>query len=369
MKTLALLLLVAAVGPGEETYGPYIRPTRGETHAMAVAHNRVLLAWSEIDPVTNRARIRIALLDSRGRRVGSITAFPATRATADAVAPSVATDGERFFVAWLEYDRVQQTMGVVVDASGAPIGTPRPYGPEQVISVQPSLPYVVWDGTSYQLWGSLSQLWGSVSAHILTPDGEIRPGERPVGRPSAVGSAHTFGYVGTKVTPIYTGCWLFRCQKIGERYDVVWAAGAESGTHDAGSLPISPVSMTPAGERFAVAWTGHLSVSFLLTGGTFHSIWAQPDMSVAPGIACDATDCVLAYGTASGDVQAVTFPIDQPHQTSMFTVAASERQEGAPQVHAIRDGRFLVTYRSDQGTARLAGRVVTLGESKRRAVR
>jgi hypothetical protein len=66
----------------------------------------------------------------------------------------------------------------------------------------------------------------------------------------------------------------------------------------------------------------------------------------------------------------VTFPVARPHETSLFTVAASERQERAPQVHAMRDGHFLVTYQSDQfNDARLSGRVVTVGAVKRRSVR
>jgi hypothetical protein len=362
MNTLAVLLLLVNVGSVEQTYGPYLRPGRGDLQAMVVADERALLAWSEVDRQTGRAAIHTALLDARGGLVGGMNVFPAGKASADALGPAVAPNGDGFLVTWIELDHRQQLRGVALDANGTQIGAPRAYTVDAPILEAVTMPTVAWDGSAYRVWGPLNALKITATGEVDTIGGPAAT------RPSAVAPDHAFAFVTTNYYGFAPGCWFSSCFQ--SKYLISWNARGTSGSHWAGNDTVSKLGVTPAGNQFAMAWGVPLGVSFLLTDGKYGSIWAEPNLDVAPGIACDATDCVVAYGTRSGDVQGVTFPIARPHETTLFTVAASERQERAPQVHAMRDGQFLVTYQTDQfQDAKLSGRIVTLGAVKRRSVR
>lgn len=122
----SLLLFLAAeaaaqvVSPIEQSYGPYRRPMEGYQPAMAVARDRVLLAWSESLTPGAPAQIRIGLLDFHGRLVSPIT----TLATSSEVtSPVVTTDGTSFRVAYVEG---RYSYAVDVDEQGTPLGPPRP---------------------------------------------------------------------------------------------------------------------------------------------------------------------------------------------------------------------------------------------------
>jgi hypothetical protein len=311
MHALALLVLMATVGSTEQSYGPYRPPARGDAHSIAVARNRMLLAWSEIPSDSGRAAIHIALLNSQGRLVGSIHTIPAARATADALEPVVTSTATGFTVTWRESDATPQIMSLSVDAAGVPIGTP------QVIERRP------------------------------------RQGSRALLR-VGVGLA--------------LGC--ANCGPLVPHYFIDWTNGSRKGTYDTGKELIHAIGVTRDGEPLAVVWSVPRAVVFFVPDRGTGSVWAEAEFSAAPGIACDATDCVIAYGSASGDVHGITFPVQHPTWTSVFTIAASERRERAPQVHLLRDGRFFVTYQSDGvGGRMLSGRLVSLDETKRRAMR
>ncbi|MFP5245068.1 MAG: hypothetical protein ACLGH0_00135, partial [Thermoanaerobaculia bacterium] len=94
------------------------------------------------------------------------------------------------------------------------------------------------------------------------------------------------------------------------------------------------------------------------------------DLTYAPGIGCDSTDCLIAWSTTAGDIYAM---ILDGTVLAPFPLATSARLEAQPHVVAMRDGRFVVLYTSGGiGDSMLATRIVTMGEDvpgRRRAVR
>jgi hypothetical protein len=369
MNTLVIALLFALVSPVEQTYGPYPRPARGARQAVAAGGTGVLLAWSED---STGARIRVGLLDSRGRLISPITILPAVANTSDAYAPAISFNGESFLVVWVERNRGRESIrGARFDAAGVPIGAARTYDssftfPETVVA-----PNVVWDGRAWRVWAR-------AHTYEILPTGE--PGTRPEApQPQAVAVRNgILGTASAKLTPLYRNCFLFRCERYGDKWDVVWTDGEEQGTKGIGgdwpvdSHPVSAPGIAVAGDEFVVAWTSEFGVGYLLTRTTQSSanVLAKVKLDVPPGLACDDERCVVAFGTTGGDVQAIVFDVDQLHSPELHVIAATERKEHGPQVHFLGSGRFLVSYFSDQGgDARLNGRVLTLDPVRRRAVR
>jgi hypothetical protein len=346
-----LLALILVVSPVEQSYGPYTRPAHGGDAVVAPAHGGALLAWSEA------SRIRFALLDSHAQLISEIHELPASTSRAADTAPAVAFDGETFFIAWNErIGESDQTWGILADSAGTPIGTPRPYGWSGLFLLDPAL-HLVWDGTSYRMWNGRD-------AFVISRDGtavSTVASRMPQSVTAANGRLATTDGV-TTAWCLHGGCAPFI---------VTWTiAGIEKGFEPisvTGSR--SPVTITPAGDAFALAWLYTDLIAYMTTHGPPHYYLARPDIEFAPGFACDEEDCVLAY-SQSNDVHALVFPIDRLPGPEQLTIAASERIERAPRVFVIAPGRFLVTYRSDGADgARMNGRLVTSATPRRRAAR
>ncbi len=359
-----LFALLLAVSPVEQSYGPYARPMNGGDAAVAPARGGALLAWSEA------GRIRVALLDTRGRIASEIHTLPATSARVNAVAPAAASDGDSYFVAWLELESgLERPMGVRVARDGSPVGTPRPYGRALTIASNDFGLRLVWDGAAYRLWASQQLLTIDRNGNVLASTAAELPS----------GAAASNGVLATSSARIaFVGCGFSWCTYSSH---VTWTVGSRSESLQIGfasgsptqrphlALTAPPTTVAAAGDRFVVAWPVPAGIRYLLTGDGMNLVSAMPDTSVRPGIACDDTRCVVAYAQ-SNDVHAFAFPIDRLTGPELMTIAATERTERAPQVHVLGEGRFLVTYRSD-GTdgARLNARLVTFGTPKRRAAR
>lgn len=304
-----LFAILLSVSPIEQSYGPYARLTDSGPPAFASSPHSVLLAWSEIPAGETRARMHVTLLDFSGRAIAPIAILPHVDGF-DAVKPFITNEGEGFRVHYLE--RLQNVV-VDVDGNGTP-GVPR--------------------------------------------------AAQPVAKPEA-------GRAGWITAPILADCWMFRCRVVGTKYTLQWSYGGRSGGHDAGEAGGSPIASAEAGGKKAVfAWNDARNVNWITSDGIQHSVALFPAYHRAPGVACDANDCVIAVATASGDVQAVTFDIDEPLQPMIFTVNATETFDDHAQVTMMAAGRFLVSYSSGGETATtMAARVVTLGAPKKRSVR
>ncbi len=148
MNTLAALALLAA----QQIYGPFEPGPRDRAPAVAAAPHGLLMAWSEIEPGARVASIHTALFDHDARRIGPVHKLASTRANVHATTPAIATDGEKFFVAWLERDRhgltAREVAGVLTDGTGMPLRGTESFG--AAVAGAPSL---VWFGLEYRLFG------------------------------------------------------------------------------------------------------------------------------------------------------------------------------------------------------------------------
>jgi len=377
MKTLVLALLLSQPWlSAEQSYGPYSRPQLGGRHAMAVGADGILMAWSENAP---QPRIHVALLDTRAQLISPISILPAEDATAESYAPTVSSSGDAFLVAWVErYRGAERVRGAVVDRSGVPVTAPQTYGlakiqfsfngPEELVT-----PFIAWDGAGWHVWG------GNRVFTIL-PNGERISDSNPwPDVHAAMYENAVFATATSKKTPIYRGCFLFRCEHYADRWDVVWTAGDGKGSEQVGdewgkgSDSVSEPSLAATGDQFALAWSSTLGIGYTLTSSSIRArtVDAIVKVDAAPGLACDDERCVIAYETTGGDVQAIVFETDDLRSPELLTIAATERKERAPLVHHLGSGRFLVSYLSDQGDAdrRINGRILTLRPPRRRAVR
>ena len=153
-------------------------------------------------------------------------------------------------------------------------------------------------------------------------------------------------------------CWQY--------YTVTWTIGTRGivPSHQGPAFRVGPSTIAAAGDNFAVAWTTPTLITYLIADGALNHFGATPDNGVAPGLACDDTQCLLAY-SQSGDVHAFAFPVDRLYGPEMLTIAATERLERVPQVHLLGPDRFLVTYRSDGLDGKqLNGRIVTFDTAR-----
>lgn len=313
---LALTLaLVVWVSPIEQSYGPFARTPIGGPHALAVSRDAMLLAWSEIDPGTFQARIHLGLLDHGARLTSPIAVVPLTREHVHAVEPEVTSDGTSFRVTYFEG---AQLLAVDVDAAGAGavVGEPR----------------------------------AALAREAVPP-----------------------ATVTWRVVPIYKSCGPSWCLiRVGERYELVWSASPLHGVFDAGVERVSAIAIAAANQHVVFVWSTPTAVNWLLSSGESFATAGSVSIMAPPAVACNAKECVVAYGTTSGDVHAASFEIDQPFRVMHVVVNASERHEHSPQVHALPSGKFLVSYWSDviydYGDHRIAGRLVSFGSPKRRSV-
>jgi hypothetical protein len=357
------LLLAAVLVFAEQSYGPYARSANGGDAAAAASRSGALLAWSE------SARIRVAPLDSRGRLSPHVRMLPSRTARSVAVAPAVASDGDAYLVAWVEHEGgLQRAMAMRVDRHGIPVGTPRQYGRALIVSSNDFAVRLVWDGASYHLWGG-----GKVSK--VDANGDVLAATDLAEVPRGVAAAN--GVVGTSSSRIsLIGCGFSWCSSESR---VIWTIGGKSDSIRVGTatgpatqtryLPLPPTNLAPAGEGFVVTWPDRGGIRHHATRDGTNNLHADPDPSVRPGIACDDTDCVIAFGQ-SNDVHAFAVPIDRLSSAQLVTVAATERVERAPQVHKLGAGTFLVFYPSDGADgARLAWRILRTDPPRRRAVR
>lgn len=165
---LALFVCTTAgaqtVETAEVIYGPF-EPGPRDRAAVAVAAHGMLVAWSEIDPGSRVATIHTALHDFDARRIGPVHTLPSTRANVHASTPAIATDGNRFFVAWLERDRhataPQDVAGTLVDGNGMPLRGSEGFG-----AAMAGAPSLIWNGIDYRLFGT--------GNHAVSADGAVR---------------------------------------------------------------------------------------------------------------------------------------------------------------------------------------------------
>lgn len=353
----SLLLLLFAMGstaqivdPIEQSYGPYTRPSTGYEPALAVSRTGVLLAWSEVDASSDLPQIRVGLLDFSGRLVSPITTIAST---GRADLPSVASDGNGFRVAFVELRKSEGSrryaMTVDFDRAGRLAGEP-----QQLLAYEhyesAYHPRLYWNGLSFVV----AHRTDDEAVAVLNDDLAFAAWSR---ERVLVG-----GFPG--------GSFI-------ERLELWWWS-----IHVKGSYRLrvgeraGPIAIAGRGNRTALAWSSDPGVSYLeLTNGALTTppilIPASIVLAERPALACDATHCLLAWTTKAQQVYGVLLardPFPSPAPVPIELASSVEK----PQIHVLRNGRFLVTYVSWQtmSGSRMAGRIVTTAASpRRRAVR
>lgn len=207
MRVIAALALFVCTAAGAQTaevvYGPF-EPGPRDRAAVAVAAHGMLVAWSEIDPGRRVATIHTALHDFDARRIGPIHTIPSTRANVHASTPAIATDGSRFFVAWLERDRYapapQDVAGALVDGTGMPLR-----GSESFGAALAGTPSLIWNGLVYRLFGAGNHDVSTVGDVRIVSFG-VTPQRVPFANPDANG---WIDWSNERVRPTQPPCFSF----------------------------------------------------------------------------------------------------------------------------------------------------------------
>jgi hypothetical protein len=353
------------VSPVEQSYGPYLAPPADTGPALVASTNSVLLAWSELDPFTRIAEIRVGVLDFDGRLTGAITTLPTLQPVAEAQDPVVATDGETFAVAWQEPEPHRRMAAVALDSKGAPAGEPLPFGG---IGTLPSTPLLFWNGEAYQIHGLAFDRSGrpvdpdtNVPAHVRYAAGETLVGMNWTSTPRTYRCGWGIGH---------------GCNWIDPEFIVSWEL-APGGSGSRSYRYYSDSRAVTAGDAhdMAIVWRSPTELNGLrVIDGEYHSRFTILEDTAAPepdGIAFDGERWLVVF-TRTGDVWGA-FVDRTGRDFAPFPIASTARVERMARVIALAPGRFLVSYLSDLGNDdhRFAGRIVLTEPppSKRRALR
>lgn len=369
MKYLAPLLFTVTlsaqwVSPVEQSYGPYLAPKTGAEPALVASRGGVLLAWSELDPLTKQAQIRTGVLDFDGRLTSGITTLETWQAGADATSPAVATDGGSFAIAWLETQRHTHIAAVPLSADGIPVAEPRTFGGTFPGTATPPL---VWNGAAYV-----------VDGHAFDPTGE------PVMVPPApkdlrYASGKTLVGMSWTSTPRTYRCGIgigHGCNWFDAEFTVAWdlvpgTSGSQRYRYESQTRPVT----SGDGDEMAIVWRSPTALTGIrVVDGVYDSRFTILEDPAAPepdDIAFDGERWLVAF-TRDGDVWGAFVDRTLRHSVP-FPIATGPRAESNARVTALAPGRFLVSYASDLGADdhRFAGRIV-LNEpppGRRRAVR
>jgi hypothetical protein len=352
--SLVILLVTLRAGASEQSYGPIRWPNVGRDHAVAVSADRVLLVWNDLDSANNLPRIRYVLLDHRARPVSAIFTIPVFGSgRREDFSPTVASDGSIFLLTYVETtDFVRKELnGIIVDSAGNATAR-RTYAtpPADWTAVN-----VLWAGTSFHVGGI------GVSPFRVARDGALIS-EPPLRADTLAINPHTGQTANaSRVLPLPWSppTCLRQCA-------FQWTAGnVGSGRVVTPAAALPPVAAV-AGNRFVLAWSNPDGAPYIIAGVGENFFYETADAGEQRGLDCDDADCVLAYSTPRGDVHAITFPFDALVPPIPITIAETTEREHLPQVDALGDGRFLVSYPSG---AMLKTKLITLTTPKRRAAR
>lgn len=326
----AVRLTAQVVDTDELTYGPFTPGPRDNPMTLAVAPQGMLLVWSEIDPGRTQSLIRTGLLGFDGKLVGSIHTIPALHPDQNATAPAVTTNGDGFFIAWLErtpYNFAPRAIaGVLTDATGAPIETPRSLdkSPE-------APPSVIWDGLDYKAFDDGRVLFANPQAN-----GWVEWRTRGFWTGPAI------------LTKVYVIDWHLLT------YDWIRRGHVEFSGY-AGTTP----AVLAEGNDLLIVWTtgDGLAAQRVIDGneGPAFEIQHPVTSRVSPAIAGSLvvfTDGGDIYGSiVTGDAFGPPFPI-----------STGTDWDTLPRVFQVGPARYLVTYVREHGIASttLAGRFVTV---------
>lgn len=357
----ALFVLLAATASAQDdlSYGPFRPAPRDHSFAVGVAPHGLLVAWSEIDPGSDFGTIHTGLFDFDGKLVSPVHTLLPSSAGSHATTPAVATDGERFFVAWLELDRStwqpSRVAGAVVDRTGVQLSGTLDLG--RAIEGSPML---TWDGLAFRVYGN--------SSYTVSPDGVVtKMNSQPVRRrvPFATPDAH--GWVDWTSGRAFS-CWMGPgCYGNPGRYTYTldWAVVSHNwirtGSYRDFDYLTGKPAVLPRGDDFLAIWTdGKTLFGLPVVDGI-----SQRPFRMARNLPHDlsepaAAESLVVYEMA-GDIYGVVIH-DGARFGEPFPITSDTRREELPRVYLVGPHRYLVTYviERDPAGLRMGGRFVTV---------
>lgn len=378
LPAIALLLFATAanaqwVSPIEQSYGPYLAPPTGAEPAIVASSHGVLLAWSELDPITKISEIRTGVLDFNGRLVGPITKLPTYLAAADALGPVVATDGETFAVAWQESS--SRGAAIALDANGVPVAQSLLFGRAGV--KLGSTPTLIWNGEAYQIHG----LAFDRNSVPVFPETDLAANLRYAANAASVGMTWVSHLAGYRCTIGSHGCRWFDAEFI-VTWEIVRGKDRQQSSKSWTYYTVTTPIVAGDDDEMAIVWRApDAFVGTRVVDGQFRSSFTfltltaleQINAGQPEGIAFDGEQWLVVF-TRDGDIRGAFIDRNRTsHDFESFPIATGDRAESNARVTTLAPGRFLVSYSSDLGTDdhRFAGRVVLADYSpkKTRAIR
>ena len=301
------------------------------------------MAWSEIEPGARVASIHTALFDHEARRIGPVHKLASTRANVHATTPAIATDGETFFVAWLERDRyaltAREVAGVLTDGTGRQLRGTESFGP-----AVPGAPSVAWFGLEYRLFGAAS--------HSISPAGDARIvnfGVAAQRAPFATPDAN--GWIEWSADPPRIPCF-FLCGGIvfppawNLDFAVVTREWIRSGRiREIGQPPaVAPVVDASENDLLAI-WTNSqgLKAQRIVDGEPGPS-FTLPDPRARDAAALSMAGALVVFESGF-DLYGTTVTADA--FGPIFPISTGEAFDQLPNVRRVGEHRYLVTWLRD----------------------
>jgi hypothetical protein len=330
LLTLILAATVAAqtVEPTEHVYGPFVPGPRDPSFSVAVTPHGMLLAWSEVDPETGLSVIHTGLLDLDAQLVAPIRKIVPFLGSYAATNPQTVTNGDTFFLTWLERDRYNYgprgVSGVILDAAGARTSQSRSFG-----AAGEGPPGVMWDGLAYRLYD---------------------PRRVPFATPEANGWVDW--------SDDCTWCRYHR-----GRYMLTWTIITPEWVRTGGHIDFDYDSPAPAvtatGNDLVIVWSTNIGLKALrVVDGKAEDAFflhsrdaAESAPSMAGSLVVFAQGGDIFGSLVTGDAFGTPFPI-----------SAGPELDKLPRVYAAGGNRYLVTYirETHPSAVSLVGRFVRI---------
>lgn len=353
MGTAAVIALLAA----QLSYGPFVSGPRDHSFAVSVAPHGMLVAWSEIPENETYAAIHVGLIDFDGQLISPIRTLAPFATEVHVTSPQIATDGERFFVIWIERDRSSwlpaRVAGTIVDSSGAPFGNTINLG-----RAGEGTPALVWNGLTFRV--------DFQASHSVTPHGVATrlPGEPATQRvPFATPEANGWvDWSDGRAMPCYMGpgCYGHPGTQV---YQLQWTVlssnwfrtGAHNETGYVGGRPavlaqeddLLVIWRDPRGLLGMPIVDGRAQRTFRLT------LTRQPSEPAA-------AESLVVFETG-GDIYGVPI-VEGRAFGEPFAITTTKEFETLPRVYLVGPNRYLVTWVADRIPSRtyLGAEFVTL---------
>lgn len=338
MATVLALLITFTPGP------------RDHSHAVAVAPHGMLLAWSAVDPVTAHSVIHVALLDHDAQFLSPIRTLAPIYLDAHSTTPVIATDGHRFFVAWVERDRARwdpwRVSGALVDSNGEQLGPTLNLG-----AAGDAPPALAWNGVDFRYHGATS--------YAISADGVAQKiPSPPVPRRVQFATAEANGWVDWSNTAAGVRCGFSWCAPTTPSFTVTWAVISydwiRTGRFDEQGYSGGRPAVIANGDDITVIWTDLRGlVALPVVDGRAQKVFRLATRAKNPA----AAESLVVF-ESGGDIYG-SF-IDGTSFGAPFPITTSKQWEEKPRVDLVGPNRYFVSWlvERDPGGTRINGTFV-----------